>query len=147
MRFLRDRYTEEQRGNRKGIVWIQEMERAELCSLKVLFAIVDRLRKRNWLRVENPSKLLGAYQMLPGLMNYFEVTPDGPHEPNEFWHDSRCVKGFTAREFDILQVAWRRRDDPPLVTEVLVEHLLMPSIILQLQENRIQGKVLVKQPL
>ena len=121
MRFLRDRYTEEQRGNRKGIVWIQEMERAQLCSLKVLFAIVDRLCKRNWLRVENPSRLRGAYQVLPGLMNYFEETPDGPHGPNEFWCDNRCVAGFTPRQFEILQFAWERQANPPLVVEVLLD--------------------------
>ena len=143
MRFLRDRYTEEQRGNRKGIVWIQEMERAQLCSLKVLFAIVDRLCKRNWLRVENPSRLRGAYQVLPGLMNYFEVTPEGPQEPNEIWHDSRCVAGFTPLEFKILQFAWERRDNPPLVAEVLLE--FWPDSMdsrknLESHKSRINGK-------
>jgi hypothetical protein len=143
MRFLRDRYTEEQRGNRKGIVWIQEMERAQLCSLKVLFAIVDRLCKRNWLRVENPSKLRGAYQMLPGLKNYFEVTPDGPRGPNEFWHDSRCVAGFTPLEFRILKFAWKHRDNPPLVQEVLLDFWpdsMDPRKNLETHKSRINGK-------
>jgi hypothetical protein len=120
MRYLRDRRKEEQHNNRTGIVWIQEMERAQLCSLRVLHAIVARLRERNWLRPENPARMTGAYQILPGLMNYFEVTPDGPHRPNEFWHDSRCVAGFTPLEFKILQLAWERRDNPPLVTDVLL---------------------------
>jgi hypothetical protein len=124
MRYLRDRHKEEQRGNRKGIVWIREIEQEQLCSLRVLHAILARLRKRNWLRPENPSRMTGAYQILPGLMNFFEVTPDGPHEPNEFWHDSRCVKGFTPLELEILQFAWERRDDPPLVQEVLLEFWL-----------------------
>ena len=143
MRYLRDRRKEEQHNNRTGIVWIQEMERAQLCSLRVLHAIVARLRERNWLRPENPARMTGAYQILPGLMNFFEVTPDGPHEPNEFWHDSRCVKGFTPREFEILQFAWERRDNAPLVDEVVVEFWLNgkdPRKNLGSHTSKINGK-------
>ena len=143
MRYLRDRYNEEQRGNRKGIVWLREMEQMQLCSLRVLFAIVDRLRKRNWLRVENPKKMCGAYQMLPGLMNYFEVDPDGPREPNQFWCGGRCVTGFTAREFEILQYAWDHRDQPRLVMEVLLEFWpdgADPRKNLESHKSRINGK-------
>jgi hypothetical protein len=143
MRFLRDRYIEEQRGNRKGIVWLREVEQMQICSLRVLHAIVARLIKRNWLRAENPARLLGAFQILPGLMNYFEAMPDGPRGPNEFWCESRCATGFTPLEFEILNYAWDRRDDPPLVTEVLLEFWTAsvdPRKNLESHKGRINGK-------
>ena len=143
MRYLRDRRKEEQHNNRTGIVWIQEMERAQLCSLRVLHAIVARLCERNWFRAENPARMTGAYQILPGLRNYFEVTPDGPHAPNEFWYENRCVARFTPLEFEMLQFAWERRDDPPLVQEVLLEFWLgtkRPRKNLESHKGRINTK-------
>ena len=143
MRLLRDRYIEEQRGNRKGIVWLREVEQMQICSLRVLHAIVARLIKRNWLRAENPSRLRGAFQILPGLMNYFEVMPDGPRGPNEFWCEGRRVTGLTPREIEILQFAWDRRDNAPLVMEVLLEFWpdsVDPRKNLESHKSRINGK-------
>ena len=50
---------------------------------------------------------------------------DGPQKPDEFWWNGQMVAGFTAKEMEVMQYVWDRRDDPP--TTATVERVFWPD--------------------
>jgi hypothetical protein len=116
--YLKNAHEDARRQNRVPIVWIKEMELRALCPRKVLHTLLNRYRRRKWIRPENPRKMVGAYEVLPGIFNFFETpAPDGTMPPDKFWYAGKCTDGLTPAEFELLDFVWRRRNDLPLVLE------------------------------